>query len=140
MLINDDYNIRVEEGRGFSNAEKDPMNSKELNEEPYEPKKPSARLLHLPQAVVPPLVVAGEFSSHGSGTSSVSSPTTNASKARPRPPSEHRKKDDFSATNNSDLQATIPAIFSNNITENHIAYLLRLHPMSFRHPSLPASA
>ncbi|KAG8362765.1 hypothetical protein BUALT_BualtUnG0040800 [Buddleja alternifolia] len=29
---------RVEEGRGFSNAEKDPMNSKELNEEPYEVK------------------------------------------------------------------------------------------------------
>ena len=28
----------VEEGRGFSNAEKDPMNSKELNEEPYEVK------------------------------------------------------------------------------------------------------
>ncbi|KAL2235836.1 UNVERIFIED_CONTAM: 30S ribosomal protein S7, chloroplastic [Sesamum indicum] len=27
---------RVEEGRGFSSAEKDPMNSKELNEEPYE--------------------------------------------------------------------------------------------------------
>lgn len=27
----------VEEG-GFSNAEKDPMNSKELNEEPYEVK------------------------------------------------------------------------------------------------------
>lgn len=30
--------VRVEEGRGFSNAEKDPMNSKELNEEPYEVK------------------------------------------------------------------------------------------------------
>jgi hypothetical protein len=29
---------RVEEGRGFSDAEKDPMNSKELNEEPYEVK------------------------------------------------------------------------------------------------------
>ncbi|KAL0315467.1 UNVERIFIED_CONTAM: 30S ribosomal protein S7, chloroplastic [Sesamum radiatum] len=29
---------RVEEGRGFSSAEKDPMNSKELNEEPYEVK------------------------------------------------------------------------------------------------------
>jgi len=29
---------RVEEGRGFSRAEKDPMNSKELNEEPYEVK------------------------------------------------------------------------------------------------------
>ena len=28
----------VEERRGFSNAEKDPMNSKELNEEPYEVK------------------------------------------------------------------------------------------------------
>lgn len=28
----------VEEGRGFSNAEKDPMTSKELNEEPYEVK------------------------------------------------------------------------------------------------------
>ncbi|KAM7460586.1 hypothetical protein LguiB_036064 [Lonicera macranthoides] len=28
----------VEEGRGFSNAEKDPMTSKELNEEPYEMK------------------------------------------------------------------------------------------------------
>jgi small subunit ribosomal protein S12 len=28
----------VEEGRGLSNAEKDPMNSKELNEEPYEVK------------------------------------------------------------------------------------------------------
>ena len=25
----------VEEGRGFSNAEKDPITSKELNEEPY---------------------------------------------------------------------------------------------------------
>ncbi|KAI5638057.1 hypothetical protein M9H77_14492 [Catharanthus roseus] len=45
----------VEEGRGFSNAEKDPMNSKELNEEPYEgglsvnfstitPKKPNSAL------------------------------------------------------------------------------------------------
>ena len=29
---------RVEEGRGFSDTEKDPMNSKELNEEPYEVK------------------------------------------------------------------------------------------------------
>ncbi|EPS74532.1 hypothetical protein M569_00249, partial [Genlisea aurea] len=29
---------RVEEGRVFSSAEKDPMNSKELNEEPYEVK------------------------------------------------------------------------------------------------------
>ncbi|KAK2965098.1 hypothetical protein RJ640_012572 [Escallonia rubra] len=28
----------VEEGRGFSNAKKDPMTSKELNEEPYEVK------------------------------------------------------------------------------------------------------
>ena len=28
----------VEEGRGFSNAEKDPKTSKELNEEPYEVK------------------------------------------------------------------------------------------------------
>lgn len=28
----------VEEGRGFSPAEKDPMTSKELNEEPYEVK------------------------------------------------------------------------------------------------------
>ena len=28
----------VEEGRGFSNAEKDPMTSKELNGEPYEMK------------------------------------------------------------------------------------------------------
>lgn len=28
----------VEEGGGFSNAEKNPMNSKELNEEPYEVK------------------------------------------------------------------------------------------------------
>lgn len=28
----------VEEGRGLANAEKDPMNSKELNEEPYEVK------------------------------------------------------------------------------------------------------
>ncbi|KAK4381461.1 NAD(P)H-quinone oxidoreductase subunit A, chloroplastic [Sesamum angolense] len=28
--------LRELEGRGFSNAEKDPMNSKELNEEPYE--------------------------------------------------------------------------------------------------------
>lgn len=28
----------VEKGRGFSNAEKDPMTSKELNEEPYEVK------------------------------------------------------------------------------------------------------
>lgn len=27
-----------EEGRGFSKAEKDPMTSKELNEEPYEVK------------------------------------------------------------------------------------------------------
>ena len=29
---------RVEEGRRFSNEEKDPMTSKELNEEPYEVK------------------------------------------------------------------------------------------------------
>ncbi|MBA0748026.1 hypothetical protein Gogos_004882 [Gossypium gossypioides] len=29
---------RVEEGRIFSNEEKDPMTSKELNEEPYEVK------------------------------------------------------------------------------------------------------
>jgi len=29
---------RVEEGRRFSNEEKDPMTSKELNEEPYEMK------------------------------------------------------------------------------------------------------
>ena len=29
---------RVEEGRGFSSAERGPMNSKELNEEPYEVK------------------------------------------------------------------------------------------------------
>ena len=28
----------VEKGRGFSNAEKDPRTSKELNEEPYEVK------------------------------------------------------------------------------------------------------
>ncbi|KAL3651987.1 ribosomal protein S12 [Castilleja foliolosa] len=40
---------RVEEGRGLSSAERDPMNSKELNEEPYEfstitPKKPNSAL------------------------------------------------------------------------------------------------
>ncbi|KAK5794932.1 hypothetical protein PVK06_036185 [Gossypium arboreum] len=35
---------RVEEGRRFSNEEKDPMTSKELNEEPYEVKISFARV------------------------------------------------------------------------------------------------
>nr|GEU67533.1 NADH dehydrogenase subunit 2, chloroplastic [Tanacetum cinerariifolium] len=38
LLVSDTLRDGVEEGRGFSNAEKDPITSKELNEEPYEVK------------------------------------------------------------------------------------------------------
>ncbi|MBA0754558.1 hypothetical protein Gogos_020209 [Gossypium gossypioides] len=38
---------RVEEGRRFSNEEKDPMNLKELNEEPYEVKISCTVLINL---------------------------------------------------------------------------------------------